>query len=586
MTTTDDDGTAARTDTRGGSSSRMARVRRLTRLPAPPLWLLGIVEAVQIALVTALAVLLPIIAMALADGFVAVDAGFVATLSAQLWSVMHGAPVILNVTVDAGALGEGVELPEGGWFQMLPMGLALIPLLLARRSGARLARGAYSGQLWQGLVTLVLTYAGLSAAIGALARTSAFDVQWPLTLLCGLLLVTVGGLAGAYSEARSWERLIGVDVEGRVERWSQSMRWAGSYAWAVCRAGAVAAVAAVVLASGLLAVQIGLRWMDIANMFQQLDPGVWGVVGLTLLHLALLPNLILWTLAYSTGAGFSMGTGTVVAPHAVEVGPMPAAPILGALPAGAGPWSLLVVLLPVLAGAVAGWWLVREGENHLDDWFSLRIPLRPVSLALSTLLLGLFTGLAAAVVIAAPLALSHISLGMGRMTDLGPHALIAAGMLGVWVAVGTMVGYLVTPAAHQVRRTRRSRPADEPSGPESPSADGGSEEIAETEVSAAHDGESLTASAGPPQSEPSPDVETGASASSAVTPEEPTETSTEEPRDEPPEDSTGGAAAAAPAGPAPRPRSSAGPRSAPASAAEVIPVGPVRPRSVPRPRRR
>lgn len=579
MTTTDDD--AARTDTRGESSSRMARVRRLTRLPTPPLWLLGIVEAVQVALITALAVLLPVMAMALADGFVAVDAGFVAALSAQLWSVMHGAPVILNVTLEAGALGEGVTLPDGGWFQMLPMGLALIPLLLSWRSGARLARGAFSGQLWQGLVTLVLTYAALAAGIGALARTPAFDVQWPLTLLCGMLLIAVGGLAGAYSEARSWERLIGVDVEGRVERWSQSMRWAGSYAWAVFRAGAVAAGSAFVLAAGLLAVQVGVHWMDIANMFQQLDPGIWGVVGLTLLHLALLPNLILWTLAYSTGAGFSMGTGTVVAPYAVEVGPMPAAPILGALPTASGPWTMLVVLLPVLAGAVAGWWLVREGENHLDDWFSLRISQRPLSLALSTLLLGLFTGVAAAVVILVPLALSHISLGMGRMTDLGPHALTAAGMLGVWVAVGTMLGYLVAPAAHQVRRTRRDRTTattdharviGEERPKEKTRTRGGSP-LEETEVSADHDEETLDAVAAPSQR--------AVVAASAPTPEDAPDS-----EDAPgTEDDLVDGEPASPA-PVPRPQAKGGAKAAPASASEVIPVGPSRPRAVPRPRAR
>lgn len=487
MTTTDDDaGTPARPDPRGGGSSRLERVRRLTRLPAPPLWLLGIIEAVQVALITVLAVLLPVMAMALADGFGAVDAGFVATLSAQVWSVMHGAPVILHVILDPGALGQGVTLPDGGWFQMLPMGLALIPVLMMGRSGARLARGAYSGQLWQGLITLVLSYAALAGAIGLVARSEAFEVHGVLTLLCAMLLAVIGALGGAYSEARSWQRLIGIDIEGRVQRWSQSMRWAGAYTWAVCRAGVVAAVAGVGLSAVLLGVQIGVHWMDIANMFQQLDPGLWGVIGLTLLHLALLPNLILWTLAYSTGAGFAMGAGTVISPVAVDVGPMPAAPILGALPGAPGPWMMLVVALPILAGAVAGWWLVREGENHLDDWFSLRISWRPVSLALSTLLLGLFTGVAAAAVMLVPLALSHVSLGVGRMTDLGPHALLAAALFGAWVAVGTMFGYLVTPAAHEVRRERRARKVSAPARPEpvpkpeetaGPDATAGPEEI-------------------------------------------------------------------------------------------------------------
>ncbi|MGC5276343.1 DUF6350 family protein, partial [Escherichia coli] len=69
--------------------------------------------------------------------------------------------------------------------------------------------------------------------------------------------------------------------------------------------------------------------------------------------------------SYTTGAGFALGTGTTVAPQAVELGPVPALPVLGALPSGAGEAFLAVLAVPLLAGIIAGWWLMREGENHL-----------------------------------------------------------------------------------------------------------------------------------------------------------------------------------------------------------------------------
>lgn len=434
-------------ETSGGSP------RRRFRLPAPPLWLLGLLESVQVVLATALIVTLPVLAMALAGGFSDIDLGFVASFSAQIWLIIHGTPVELAVPLGEGVLGSGPETAQG-WFHLLPMGLTLIPLALGWRAGARLARGAYSHQLWQGLLTLVLGYAGASFGIAHLAQADGFIVGPHWAMLCAGFVIAVGALGGSYAEARSWSRLIGMDLESRVEQLSQRMKWAGHYAWAVARAGVLGVVAAVGLSAVLLAVQLGFGWMDIANVYQQLDPGMWGVVGLTLLHLGLLPNLVLWTLAYTTGAGFSLGAGTVVAPQAVQLGPVPALPVLGALPEQGGEMLLAALAVPLGAGLLAGWWLMREGENHLDDWFALRISWRPISLALSTLLLGVFTGAVAAAVSILPLWLSHISLGIGRLTDVGPDALLAAGLLGAWVALGTILGYLIAPAAHRVRRRR------------------------------------------------------------------------------------------------------------------------------------
>ena len=447
--------------------------KRSFRLPVPPLWLLGVVEAVQAVLATALLVAVPVLAMTLAGGFSGDDPVFIMNFSAQIWLIVHGVPVELALTAGAAAIGAEV-LPETGWMHLVPLGFTLIPLALGWRAGARLARGSYANQLWQGLLPLVLLYGAAGAGMGVLGTAGVITVS-PLTAgLCAAAVMMIGALAGCYAEARSATRMIGVDLESAVERFSQRMKWAGYYLWAVARAGVVASIAAVGLAAALFAGFVAASWMDVANAYQQLDPGFWGVVGLTLLHLGLLPNLILWMLAYATGAGFSVGEGSVLAPGTADVAAMPAVPVLAGLPDQTHPMTFAVIAVPVLAGAIAGWWLMREGENHLDDFFALRISFRPASLALSTLLMGILTGLIAALLMIGPLWISHISLGIGRLSDIGPNALISAGMLAVWVGLGAVVGHMLAPLAHQ--RGRRRKVSAEGSSAEGASAEGASAE--------------------------------------------------------------------------------------------------------------
>lgn len=415
----------------------------MRRLPTPPLWLFGLFEAVQAVLATALLVGLPILGSSLARNWPDFDPQSATEFAAQTWLVVHAAPL---------------NLAEGGdsnWFHLVPLGFTLVPFMLAWRAGRRLAQGAYPTQLWQGLLAFTLAYAAAGVAV------AHYGIGDPGTLVwAGVapgLLVGIGSLAGCYAEARSATRMIGIDLEAAVEGLSERLKWAFAYLWAVLRGGVVASVAAVGLAAVLMIGWLSWRWMDVANSYQQIDAGILGGAGLTLLHLSLVPNLLLWTLAYSTGAGFSMGTGAAVSPLETELGAVPAVPVLAALPDQVYEYSLAALVLPVLAGIIAGWWLMREGENHFDDWCQLKLRLRAVSVTVSTAALSLLTGAVAAGLLIGPLWLSHISLGVGSMSDIGPHAGLTAGLLGGWVAIGTALGYSLTAAAKEWSPRRGSK---------------------------------------------------------------------------------------------------------------------------------
>jgi len=146
---------------------------------------------------------------------------------------------------------------------------------------------------------------------------------------------------------------------------------------------------------------------------------------MTAICLLYLPNLAVWGIAYLLGPGFAVGTGTVVSPGDVLLGPVPGLPVFAGLPSapltGVGP-ALLGV--PLLAGLLAGWLLARRARG---GW----LPLLGAA-ALSAVVAG---GLVHLAVLA-----SRGGLGSGRLATIGPVdwriGLFAAGV----TCVGTMVG--------------------------------------------------------------------------------------------------------------------------------------------------
>jgi hypothetical protein len=264
----------------------------------------------------------------------------------------------------------------------------------------------------------------------------------------------MGLITGAYREAGAWSRLVGVDFAAWVGRTSQHSRWAGSYAWSVLRSGFLAVLVAAGLSAVLLAVAIGLNWAGIAAIYERIDGGIAGASVVTLLQLGLLPNFAAWTMAWSTGAGFALGTGSSITPLASTVGPLPALPVLGALPAGILEYGYAALAIPVVAGLLAGWWFFREGENHFDEWLVLHSKQRWLTATASTLALAGLIGIAAGLGGAAVAALSRASLGLGRLTELGPDPLTVGLWFAIEMAVGALLGHAVGPLLEREPRRR------------------------------------------------------------------------------------------------------------------------------------
>lgn len=319
-------------------------------------------------------------------------------------------------------LGHGVvlEVPAGR-YGLLPLGLALVPAWLCWRAGRRGAQACRAGTTRGALrvaAGVALLYTGAAVVVtAAMSGTAPVPVLW--TAVCGpLLLAAPAAVAGAL---RALPPGSGVAVPPR--------------AVVVLRTGAAALL--VLLAAGalLVAAALGLDTGAAAQVAEGTEPGAVGGLGLLLLGVTLAPNAVVWAASWWSGPGFAVGAGTAVGPFGVELGPVPALPLLSALPDAAPPTWLAVLALsvPVLSGVLAGWLLTAGGA-----W-----PRLLADAALAGVVAGSALGVLAAV--------SGGPLGGERLAVVGPSGWQTGTAVAVQVAVGVAAGAAL--------RRRRAHPA-------------------------------------------------------------------------------------------------------------------------------
>ena len=212
-------------------------------------------------------------------------------------------------------------------------------------------------------------------------------------------------------------------------------------------------------------------------------PASSGGAVLVLGCLLLLPNAAVWAVAYAAGPGFAVGTGTVVSPFGATLGPVPALPLLAALPAAGSPPAMVraVLLLPVLAGVAVGVVLARrlpapaapaapasaDGEDGAGGSDGSDTPgadgegWGPVGRAGRAAGWGLAAGLAAAAALTALAALSGGPLGAGYLAAVGPSPWQVALALAVEIAVPAALTAALLPAPDPTAPPADPQPAAE-----------------------------------------------------------------------------------------------------------------------------
>lgn len=349
--------------------------------------------------------------------------------SADIWLLGHGVDV--SMTLDPlVATGLGLKGADAAFpVTIAALGFSVLTLLLGVRAGRRVSETRYR-------LIGELAAVGTFAVLSTLVTLSALYPYANPSILQGIVLPTlvfgVGVLIGTLRTTRADGDDSGSSIKDWIDDWHPEVRSAVATA---LRGGAAAV--AVVLGVGALAVAglIAANYATIVSLYEGLHTEILGGIAVTGAQLAVLPNLVIWAASWLIGPGFAIGVGSAVSPLGTTLGPVPAIPVFGALPTGDLAFGFIGVLVPVIAGFLAGALLLPRLDGR-----------RWRSLLGAGLGMGVVSGLALGVLAA----LSGGAAGPGRLSQVGPDPIAVALWAMLEIGVAASIGLVA--AARMPRR--------------------------------------------------------------------------------------------------------------------------------------
>jgi hypothetical protein len=340
----------------------------------------------------------------------------------------------MRVGADAWLLAHGADLHlDAATVTVAPLGLTLVCAYVAYRVGVWAGETAAVDRTGDhlgvalaaaGVQATVYSVVALLAAVLSIHPRAEADLMG--ALVGGFVLALLAGGAGFLSGTGQLRPLV-----RRVPDRARAVL-AGA-----CAVVLLMLAAGSFLVAGALVADFGTA----ATVLSRLHTDGPGGLSYTVVGLLFVPNAALLAGSYLLGPGFAVGTGTVVSPTAVMMGPVPAFPLLAALPDdGATPtWTTALMGVPVLLALVG---------------VVLAARLVPVERLDTGALVGLAAGLLAAVAFTALVVLAGGAAGPGRMADVGAPAWSTFLAATVSFGGGGLLGGVV--AAWRARRRARA----------------------------------------------------------------------------------------------------------------------------------
>jgi hypothetical protein len=375
-------------------------------------------------------------------------------------ALLTGADVVPALRTGARAWlvlqGSGLEL-QGATLTLVPLGGVLLCVALT----ARVAHWATPDPL-ESPGAFAATVAGtcgvVAAVLASVCSTPAIVVHPVRAAAAAFVVSGVGAALGAtlpHGRAR--------------DLWPST--WRAPEVREAVRGGAAGLLALLSAAAVLVLLLLVLHVERAAQLWALLDPGLGGLLALAMLCLLAVPTLVTWAAAVLLGPGFALGAETSVDLTGSQLGPVPGLPVLAALPSP-GTFGDLVValgLLPLLAGAVAGW-RVRPPDVGPERGV-LGIRGRPL---LARTALGALAGAVGGLLVGVVVGASGGAVGPGRLAEAGPPVLtpllVAVPVLALGGAVGAVAAHYRdargTQSSERAPRRPRLRFRDQPAGPD------------------------------------------------------------------------------------------------------------------------
>ncbi len=352
-----------------------------------------------------------------------------------IWMLGHGVTVTLQLDPETVLALDVVGAGDPIVVTLALSGFALVTALAGVALGRRLREQPHRilGELVA--INTVVVLSGL--AMLSAAHPAALPSRWQALLFPALVYglgVAIGSI-GATNPARVRLRQMIADGPQPIT----------AAAGAALRAGLGTVATVMAAAAVLTTIALVLGYGQVIALYESVQAGVLGGVALTAAQLALLPTLVIWAASWLIGPGFAIGAGSTVSPIAVTLGPLPAVPVLGALPAEPSPLGFATLLVPVLAAFVAGIAVRPRLVAHIGD----------SSFAAWALAAAVIAGGVAAIAAAFLAFVAAGSAGPGRLAVVGPDPVA----LGWWMLAETVIGVALGLLAGGARAPRPAAPA-------------------------------------------------------------------------------------------------------------------------------
>lgn len=377
----------------------------------------GVEAAVLTWLTTALLAMVAYAATAAAPGMAETNWATAVGAGSQFWALGLGGTMLVEETA----------------VSLAPLGVPLLAILLL------------NGSIRRGHLRTIpqVAFAAGTFVVAVALLGYASGVAPGRHLLGALLIGAVAGTTGIWGRTR--------ELPDAARTWLDALpRDVGEG----FRSGRILLLWLAVAGSLMVGAAVFLGWDLVAEISESLRASAVSGVAFGLVQAAYLPNLAAWALAWVAGPGFMVGTGTSFAPAEVLTEPLPAIPVLGALPAPGFEPGYIVVLLPIVIGAVWALWRSRRAEDP-KTWQGVGYR---VLAAFATVFLGALVWFA----------LAGGALGPGRMAEVG---VISPALAALALSAQVSLGYAIALVTFHLLATYSARREAARSAPRS-SADG------------------------------------------------------------------------------------------------------------------